>query len=496
MFLFARSSRAAAAALVFAACTQGDGTQASSSKEPPFYPMSTKSEEAKKYIEEGERAFARGFFADGYRAFKRAAAADSAYGYAYLRIAQTSNSLDEYRTSLARAAAYRSTANEIEQALIDHEKKFFDRDVGDALSIVENLVRKHPENARLVAYLAFIQSGNGKVAEAETNAERAVQLAPQSGEMHLAAAQYYTFTNRNLSKAEEHVQAGLKLWPNEPYSYDVLGDLRRAQNRLEEAAAAYTKQIELNSVTDEGYGQRAHVYAFLGKYDEARADYDEAIRRGKDNSPSTHARYRAYIHAYAGNPKEAIRELKELAIAVDGMGIPDPEGQKIETLYSILPIALLSGLPDAADSAYREIRAITEAAITRVGTPEFRRSQEGRLTMIEARILARRKDYAGAERKIEESMKIIEAERNPTKYWDAYFLRGVIAFDQKRHADALSHFDQTDPTNIVMTYFRGLTLDEMGRKDEAKALFRQVASFNFNQPAYSAIRADAVRRAQ
>lgn len=496
MFLSHRVIPILLAGFLLAACETGVENSSSSSEEPPYFPRSTKSEEARKYMDEGDRADGRGYFVEAARAYRRAVASDSAYGYAYLRVAQTGNSLDEFRTNLTRAVAFAKTGNGIEQGLIETQRRAFEQNVAGAIALAESMAVAHPENVRLMGNLASWQSNNGKIPESRATAERALKLAPRSGLVNLAVAQTYILQPPDLVRADSLTQVGLKLWPNEPRSYDVLGTLRRSQGRLEDAAAAYTRRIELAPDQDAGHGQRAHTYAFLGKYDLARADYDQASRRAKDNRPAFWARARAYLPALAGDPKTSVQELRELLTAIDGMGVPDVEGEKINTLGEIMAIASLSEQHDAADSAFRQYSELIRAAGKRVGTPEFIKNGEGFLAITAARLLARKGDFDAAEKKLGEGMKLLETNKSPTKYWGVYAVRGEIALKQKRYADVLANFDKGDPRQIVNIYHRAIALDEMGRKDEAKALFKRVAEFNFSQAGYAVVRGDAVRRAK
>ncbi len=112
-----------------------------------------------------------------------------------------------------------------------------------------------------------------------------------------------------------------------------------------------------------------------------------------------------------------------------------------------------------------------------------------------ARIAVQRGRFAEAEQKLQEAERILAAERNPRNQFDANTVRGRIAQGQKRFEEALKLFERGDPNNFVNTFFRGQTLLAMTRTDEARAVFKQVANFNFNQPGYAAIRAEAVRLA-
>lgn len=498
MTLSARAGFVLSTLFIFTACKATEARKEASGGEPAVlaWPLSTKSAEARTHFEDGQAANDRGRPLKAYEQFKRSVAADSAFALGYLGVAQRALSLDEYRTNLLRATAYEAGANETEKLLIDIERKEFDRDQQAALALAQQLAAKQPGNPRSWWVLAGEYRSTGQTEASRASLKKAIDLAPEYGATHLIYAQDYTVNQpTDLATAEQQVLAGGKIWPREPLSYDYLGDVRRAQGRLEEAAAAYGRQIELDPQNYGGYIQRAHSYTFLGKYDKARADYDAAIRVASGNDKVFTARCKAYVSAFAGNPDDALKQLDQLSQAIDGMGVPEPEGEKIETLNSEAIIATYAHRFDIAEKALGQARPLVLHSVQRVGTPEFRRGQEAGLAYADGIVAAFKGDFAAADAKAAEFQKLVAQDRNPTKNRPAHDLRGFVALFQKRYNDAIAEFDQGSPDNPFIWYHRALALEGAGRTDEAKAQFHRVATFNFSVAGYSAVRKDAVAKA-
>jgi predicted Zn-dependent protease len=480
------------------ACTPGEQKQAAATGDETshLWPLSTKSEDARKWTDAGEMAYDAGLFDDALRDFKRAAAADSAFAYAYLRIAQNGYSLDEYRTNLARANAFKATANPSEKLLIEAENKIFAGDIQAGLDSMKRLGETLPGNPRAPYALSVVENFTaGQVDSARAAAKRAMEIAPNWGIAHLQYGAYYVIEPRDLAKADEQTVIGQKLWPDKAVTYDLLGDLRRAQNRLQDAAVAYAKQIELSPKEAEGYNQRGHAYTFLGKFDSARADYDASTRLGKGNTPAIEGGYRALVEAYAGHPDDAIARLNQLVDAIDGMGIPEPEGLKIQTLQAIAVLAEHAGKFDAAQRATAQIGPLIRKGIERVNTPEFRRAQEANIAFWEGRLAAFKGDYALALSKAEEYKKLRELDRDPTKDRQYHVLRGFVALGQKRYADAATELKQGDPNNPLQQFHLAQALEGQGKTAEAKAIYKSVSTYNFNAPEFAAVRAEALIKA-
>jgi len=498
MAAFTRTSVLLLVSLLVAGCKSGDARHELSAADAsvPIWTLSTKSEEARKHIEEGERAADEGRPLTAYQEFKRAVASDSAFAYGYLRVSQFGQSFDEQRTNLQRAEAYESSANDTEKLLIEMERKEFSRDRQGALETAEQLVAKQPKNPRAHWALAEQQFAAGQVADSRASLKKAVDLAPLYGATHLIYGNSFLAEPKDLAKAEQEILAGQKLWTDQPVAYDLLGDVRRAQGRLREAAEAYTRQIELSPQESDGYNQRGHVYTFLGEYDKARPDYDAAIRLGKGNVPAFYAMYRALVDVYAGYPEKGIAGLEQLVQAIDGMGIPEPEGLKIPVLSGEAVIASHIHKFDVAERAISRLDSLERKQGERSGNADFKRGVEANAVFRDGRLAAFKGDYPLARRKVAEFMKLTQPERNPTKNRRAHAVLGFIALFQKHYDEAVKEFEQGDPDNIYQTYERALALEGAGRAAEAKALFKEVANYNFNFPGYALVRGDAVARAR
>lgn len=497
MHLLQRAGAGLSTVLLLAGCRAGEPKQDASSADAsvPVWTLSTKSEEARTRIEAGERADDRGRPLTAYEQFKRAVAADSAFAYGYLRVAQTGLSLDEYRTNLQRANAYKGSANEIERLLIDIEQRGFDRDQQGALDLANQLVAKQPNNPRAWWVLSFAQFNSGQVAESRASLKKAVDLAPSYGATHIFYGNSFLAEPKDLATAEQHIREGGRLWPQEPLSYDFLGDVQRAQGKLADAVVSYSRMIELDPEPADQYSQRGHANVFLGRYDQARADYDAAIRHSKANQPAVYAGFRATVSTYAGDPAASIQELGQLVQAIDGMGIPEPDGQKINVLSTQALIATHARQFDVARRALSQRRSLIMKRVERVGTPEFRRGQEANIAFLDGVLAAFEGNYATAQQKAADYMRLVAPDRNPAKNRPAHAILGFVALFQKRYNDAIAEFNQADPDNVYLRYHRALALEGAGRTAEAKALFRDVANYNFNVPGYGLVRKDAIAKA-
>src|SRR6266581_5578174 len=142
-------------------------------------PVTTSSADARNHFLQGQRELdlARNFEALDH--FKRAVAADSTFAIAYLNVANTGNSLDEFKTNLARAEALAAKASDAEQLEIQIARRGFENDVSGQLAAAQQLVAKYPESPRAFLTLGNIQTALNSNADARASYDKALSLAPR-----------------------------------------------------------------------------------------------------------------------------------------------------------------------------------------------------------------------------------------------------------------------------------------------------------------------------
>ena len=453
-------------------------------------PITTTSTDARNHFLIGQRELDLGNFLDANTHFKAAVAADSTFALAYLNVANTGNSFEEFKTNLALAERYAAGASDAERFQIQIVRKGLDNDVNGQLALAQQLVAKYPDSPRAYLALANVQTALNRNVDARVSMMKAVGLAPRLLVAHTDLGNSYLFGEpKDFAKALEHMRHAEGFAPNEPVVHDLLGDVYRAQNNLDQARAEYTRGHELNPTDASLLQQRGHVNSFAGNFAAARADYDSAIAVGRGNQKAGFAPFRAYVSIYAGDPKGAITELNQLVAAVDTMNVPGALGVKIAALSNVAVIAIHTRDFATADAALQQ-RTPLLMQQAQGSSAAFQRGVESNVAFFDGWLAARKGDYAAAGKAADRLAALVTQDQNPRKLEPVHELKGYIALYQGNFREAVAQFAQGNLDDPYIKFQYATALQSAGDKAKGNQMMRELATYNFNNVGYALIRKD------
>src|SRR6266566_6137280 len=158
-----------------------------------------------------------------------------------------------------------------------------------------------------------------RLAQAKTMAQKALDLAPDLGEAHLAQALVYYHGSRDYARAREQLAIARRVLPNSAEVYSLTGWLDRRQARWEDAIKNEEKAAELDPRNSQFLNSLAILYEILRRCDDEEAVFDRAIAA----NPSSTAYFqmmRAEIELEKGNIKTARSGLDSLPAGYDPDG--------------------------------------------------------------------------------------------------------------------------------------------------------------------------------
>lgn len=141
-------------------------------------------------------------------------------------------------------------------------------------------------NLALVIFLAGCKSGptgnqfldQGKYVEAAKYYEEQLSKKPDDPVLNNQLGYSYAKLGKS-NKAIASYQKAIQIKPDYPEAHYNLGFLlmSRQMLKLDEAVQEFTKAIELKSDYDKAFNNRGMCYAYLGKFEQAKADLEKAI---------------------------------------------------------------------------------------------------------------------------------------------------------------------------------------------------------------------------
>ncbi|MFN2399218.1 MAG: tetratricopeptide repeat protein [Gemmatimonadaceae bacterium] len=352
-------------------------------------PVSTSSQSARDHFVTGQRLLDAGRTREANEHYRKAVEQDPTFAYAYLELAGSSASAQEFREYLDLAAKNIQGKSEGERMLVDISRTFMDNSIQKRLELQQALVRAYPNSARALLDLGFTQQGLKQHAAARESFRKALALDPNMFAAHSALRNSYTLQQpRDLALAKKHAELAIASAPDEAKGYEFLGDVYRAMNQLEDASKAYSRALEKDAGLAVANLKKGHINSFLGNQAEARTAYDAAITSSKEADKVTYGVYRAFVNVHGGDIPTALKELETVAQSVETSGIPEKQivGSKIFVLSNAATIALHHDMVAEAEKIIDQLKVALKAeaaTINDANSPDSRmpRSRPGRLRL-------------------------------------------------------------------------------------------------------------------
>jgi TolB-like protein/Tfp pilus assembly protein PilF len=168
-----------------------------------------------------------------------------------------------------------------------------ERDRWKAIELLDETVKRDPSFFDAYCQLAYAHetlyaiSGSdhtpARLALAEAAVQAATRLRPDAAETHLARAQYLYHGLRDYAGALAELEIARRALPNDPRLFELTGYILRRRGQQEEGLRDLQRAAELDPRNFYTLQQIALSYQHLGRYAEAIAALDRALRIVPDN---------------------------------------------------------------------------------------------------------------------------------------------------------------------------------------------------------------------
>ncbi|HKY32713.1 MAG TPA: tetratricopeptide repeat protein [Candidatus Polarisedimenticolia bacterium] len=329
--------------------------------------------------------------------------------------------------------------------------------IGDALSLLDALLREQPESPRAILLLGRAHHAQQRDEEAAAAFRRAAELAGPSTPLGLDARCLLADALARMGRSGEALEvlkAVQAAAPDRPAVRHDLGAIHLALGELEEAARAYQAEIDLGGRAagdGGGSGSVASSYQGLGVAAYRMGDDARALAALARAASTAEARYhQGLAHARAGRPGDAADSFRA-ALAIE----PDHRG-------ALQNLARAAGALGRGDERARALARFQE--LYRQDEEQRARRIRSRSLRAEAETKAAAGDLAGAAALLEQASRAEPLDPQVRLEWGR-LLHGAGRLD--RAEEALREAVRLDPLGAEARYRLARVLSQRG--DDAAA---------------------------
>ncbi|HJW16370.1 MAG TPA: tetratricopeptide repeat protein [Flavisolibacter sp.] len=456
--------------------------------------FSSSSNEALTSLQQGMKFYDLNENKKAHEYFEKAIQQDPKLTMGYLLLADQANSPGEFVKYLDQAKENLANASEWEKMYYAYNETFLSDDLNKRIDAAQKIVTKFPDVPRSYLMLGNAYGETNDFAHARLNYQKAIATDPKWTAGYYALSNSFLFQDpKNFKQAEANATKLTELAPESPGSFILLGDTYRAQNNMQKAYEAYSKAVMLDPESPTALYKRGHAETFLGEYEKARADYQQA--GSLDVSPGFAIQVISFTYLYQDQPDKALQVLLDEAQRTGEIKDANRDVvDKFQLLTTAAQIAFHTGDANKLESIVNMLEPVSESMGNSIGTNEGKINQKSNMLYWRGMIKTLNRDLMNAMAKATEMKNMLEPIQNPRKLEGYEELLGHISYYQKNYKDAAEHFAKTNPLDIYDRYWLGRSYEAAGKKDKAKAIYNEIANYNFNNIGFALVRNDIKKR--
>lgn len=421
-------------------------------------PVTTSSPKARALYEKGMADYENLYLERCNDEWRAAVIDDPNFGLAWAWIAFNSGNPQEVNEARQRALEVAPKLTPGEQLMIAWIAKVQQGDFIGGISAMNDMIELFPKDKH-VLYLAanwlMAEAGNE---QAESLLKRALAI-DKNFPAALNDLAYVDARNRKFAQALAAMDRYVALLPNEPNPQDSYGELLRMSGNFDAALTHYREALKIDPDFVSSQVGLADTYALMGDEEQARAEYDKAIRFAHNETDRmNYNMQRATTWVRDGKYAEADKEFLEIAQTAHAKGLHLAEAQAYRHMAEY----------QADDPAALKDLKLSEEALHHPGT--MTASDRDEETSRILRDVVVRASRSGNQTLAGESLKQLETlaagSRNRVIQSSYEGAEGTLLIDQKKFDEAVAHLeeDQDNPFSmqlLVQAYYETGATDKL-----------------------------------
>jgi tetratricopeptide (TPR) repeat protein len=421
-------------------------------------PVTTTSPKALELYQKGMADYENLYLERCNEEWRAAVKEDPNLAVAWAWIAFNSGNPQEVSQARAKAKELAPKVTPGEKLMVAWISKVQEGDFLGGITAMNDMLEMYPHDKHLL-YLAgnWLMGENGND-QAQRLFEKALAI-DKNFPAALNDLAYVDARNRQFAKAFAAMDRYVALLPKEPNPQDSYGELLRMAGNFEGSLTHYRAALKIDPdfVTSQlGLGD---TYALMGSQDQARVEYDKAIRFAHNEADRlTYSMQRAMTFVRDGNFAGADKSLLEIA---------ETAHAKEQDLQEAKALRQMAEYQTDDNVAFKDLNLAEEALTHRATISASDRDEEmSRILRNRAVRAARAGDQALADKSLQQLEALANGSRNRVIQSSWQGAAGTLLMDQKKYPDAIAHLeeDQDDPFTmelLVQAYYQTAQSDKL-----------------------------------
>lgn len=377
---------------------------------------------------------------------------------AWAWIAFNSGNPQEISAAREKAKALAPKLNPGEQLMIAWIAKVQEGDFIGGITAMNDMLEMYPHDKHLL-YLAgnWLMGENGDD-QARRFMEKALVL-DKNFPAALNDLAYVEARNREFQKAFVAMDRYVALLPNEPNPQDSYGELKRMAGEFDSALTHYRAALKMDPDFISSQVGLGDTYALMGNQEQARAEYDKAIRFAHNEADRLlYSMQRAMTYVRESNFAEADKQLQDIAATAHAKEHDLQEAQALRQMAEY----------QTDDNVALKHLKLAEEALSHRSTISASDRNEELSRILRNRVVreANSGNLQFAEKTVQQLETLANGSRNRVIQSSYQGAAGSLLMVQKKYEDAIAHLeeDQDNPFTmelLVQAYYQTVQTEKL-----------------------------------
>jgi tetratricopeptide (TPR) repeat protein len=421
-------------------------------------PITTSSAAARSLYEKGMADYENLYLERCNEDWRGAVKEDPNLAVAWAWIAFNSGNPEEVAAARAKAKELAPKTKPGEQLMVAWIAKVQEGDFLGGITAMNDLLEMYPHDKHLL-YLAgnWLMGENGND-QAQRFMEKALVI-DKNFPAALNDLAYVEARNRQFDKAFAAMDRYVVLLPKEPNPQDSYAELKRMAGDFDSALAHYRAALKMDPDFVSSQVGLADTYALMGNQEQARAEYDRAIRYAHNEADRLNYQIqRAMTYVREGNYAQADKDFLQVA---------ETAHAKDQDLQEAQALRQMAAYQADGNVALKHLKLAEESLSHRATISASDRDEElSRILRYRAVQAARAGNQALADKSLQQLETMATGSRNRVIQSSYHGAAGTLLMDQKKYPDAIAHLeeDRDNPFTmelLVQAYYQTLQTDKL-----------------------------------